>query len=157
MSEQENTKTDIPTREMDPNYRSVQVERLGVSHYRAINAQGATLEFGRGEGLLSPVDLLLAAIAGCASIDVDVVTSRHTEPEVFKVTPSAVRIEENGAVRLGDVQVAFDLAFPEDQGGKKAASLVERLLQLSHEKDCTVSRTIEHETSVKFLRTDTQL
>ncbi|MFW0154519.1 OsmC family protein [Rothia sp. P6271] len=155
MSEQENTKTDIPTREMDPNYRSVQVERLGVSHYRVTNAQGSTLDFGRGEGLLSPVDLLLAAIAGCASIDVDVVTSRHTEPEVFKVTPSALRIEENGAVRLDDVQVAFDLAFPEDQGGKKAASLIERLLQLSHEKDCTVSRTVQHETSVKFLRTDT--
>ena len=56
---------------------SVEVERLAQTHYRATNPAGASLEFGAGEGLLSPVELLLAAVAGCTAVDVDVVTSRR--------------------------------------------------------------------------------
>ncbi len=54
----------------------VDVTRIGPTHYRATNEEGASLDFGRGEGLLTPVELLLAAVAGCSAVDVDVVTSR---------------------------------------------------------------------------------
>ena len=39
-------------RTADPGYRSVTIERIGQKHYRAVNAAGATLDFGQGEGLL---------------------------------------------------------------------------------------------------------
>ena len=39
----------------------VDVTRVDTGHYRATNPAGASLEFGTGEGLLSPVELLLAA------------------------------------------------------------------------------------------------
>ena len=51
-------------RELD-NYRQTRIERIDRLHYRAHGANGATLDFGVGEGLLTPVELLLAAIAGC--------------------------------------------------------------------------------------------
>ncbi len=139
-------------RENDPNFRSVTVERVGETHYRATNPAGAVVEFGQGEGLLTPVEMLLAALAGCSSVDVDVVTSRRSEPENFTVTSSAVKLhEDDGAVRLDDVQLSFNVTFPSDKAGQQAQKMVDRLMKLSHEKDCTVSRTIEHPTHVEFI------
>ncbi|GAA4284105.1 OsmC family protein [Brevibacterium daeguense] len=130
--------------------RSIEITRVGENHYRAVGANGATLEFGRGEGLLTPVELLLAALAGCSAIDVDTVTSRRTEPERFSVGASSNLISEDGATRLTDISLDFDLAFPDDEAGRAAAGMVERLVQLSHDKHCTVSRTVEHATPVQI-------
>ncbi|GAA1047325.1 OsmC family protein [Rothia amarae] len=141
----------VTNRESDPNYRSVKVERVEKQRYRATNSEGASVEFGQGEGLLNPVEMLLAAIAGCSAIDVDVVTSRRSEPEVFEVKPSAIKLNEDGAVRLDDVEVSFNVRFPNDAKGKQAEQLVDRLMKLSHEKDCTVSRTVEHGANVRFI------
>ena len=134
-------------RELD-NYRLTKIERIDRLRYRAYGANGATLEFGVGEGLLTPVELLLAAIAGCSSVDAG--TSRRSTPEVFEVLASALKQTEDGAVRLDDVEVDFDVRFPEDEQGAKAQKMVDRLIQLSEQKDCTVSRTVEHPTNVSF-------
>lgn len=99
---------------------------------------------------MTPVELLLAAVAGCSSIDVDTVTSRHTEPTTFAVSASAEKIDEDGASRLDDVHLDFDLAFPDGKEGRRADSQIERLVGLSHDKYCTVSRTVEHPTKVDF-------
>lgn len=116
-------------------------EAQGV--YVATNAAGSELRFGRGEGLLTPVELLLAAIAGCSSIDVDVMTSRRAEPERFDVTTSADYVSEDGANILENIKVLFDLAFPEGPEGDAARARVGAALRSSHERSCTVSRTVE--------------
>ena len=135
-------------RELD-NYRQTKIERIDSLRYRAYGANGATLDFGVGEGLLTPVELL-AAIADCSSVDVDAGTSRRSTPEVFEVLASALKQTEDGAVRLDDVEVDFDVRFPADEQGAKAQKMVDRLIQLSEQKDCTVSRTVEHPTNVSF-------
>lgn len=132
---------------------NVDVTRVDTGHYRATNAAGATLEFGTGERLLSPVELLLAAVAGCSAVDVDVVTSRRTEPELFDVHVEGARVNEDGASRLSEVNVEFSLRFPDTDAGRQAQSMVERLVRVSHEKDCTVSRTVENPTNVTFRTT----
>ena len=129
---------------------SVEVERLAQTHYRATNPAGASLEFGAGEGLLSPVELLLAAVAGCTAVDVDVVTSRRGEPSTFRITAEGDRVNEAGASRLSDVRLAFDVTFPDTPEGRQAQAMVGRLVQVSHDKDCTVSRTVERPTNVTF-------
>lgn len=135
----------------DSNTRSINLSRKATGHYVARNAAGAELEFGQGEGLLSPVELLLAAIAGCSAIDVDVATSRSAEPTRFEVTAAGEKvIDEAGANRMENLNLAFKLAFADDAGGTKAASMVDRLVKLSHDKHCTVSRTVEHGTAVGF-------
>ena len=129
--------------------KSIELTRLAENHYRATNPAGASVEFGRGEGLLTPVELLLAGLAGCSSIDVDTVTSRRSEPQTFRVTAAADKLTEDGdATRLGPITVTFDLAFPEDAAGRQAQGMITRLLALSHEKYCAVSRTLEHGTPV---------
>lgn len=144
--------TTAKERSQDPNYRVVNVERVASRRYRATNAKGDSLEFGQGEGLLTPVELLLAAIAGCSAIDVDVVTSRRAEAEEFRIISSGLRqMEENGAVRMGDIEVSFNVRFPSTEAGDKAQAMVDRLIQLSAEKDCTVSRTVEHGSKVTFI------
>ena len=42
-------------RELD-NYRQTKIERIDRLRYRAYGANGATLDFGVGEGLLTPVE-----------------------------------------------------------------------------------------------------
>lgn len=135
---------------MSEDTRSIEMTRLAENHYRATAPSGASIEFGRGEGLMTPVELLLAAVAGCSSIDVDTVTSRHTEPTRFDVSASAQKLDEESASRLQNVQLEFDLEFPDDEAGRRADSRIEKLVGLSHDKYCTVSRTVEHPTNVDF-------
>ena len=132
----------------DPTLRSVELTRTATARYTVRNAAGAELEFGHGEGLLSPVELLLAAIAGCSAIDVDTVTARSAEPTSFQVSATGHKVVEDGANRLDGLHLSFNVAFPGTAEGQKAAGMVERLVDLSHEKYCTVSRTVEHGTPV---------
>ncbi|WP_417365193.1 OsmC family protein [Glutamicibacter arilaitensis] len=124
--------------------REVNIERLEARKYKATSLEsGASLEFGQGEGLLTPVELLLAAIAGCSSIDVDVATTRRSEPEKFEVKASGYKVTEDSASRMEDIHLGFDLKFPDTEEGRKAAGMVQRIVKLSHDKYCTVSRTVE--------------
>ena len=133
----------------EPTLRSGELIRTATGHYTARNAAGAEIAFGQGEDLLSPVELLLAAIAGCSSIDVDTVTSRSAEPSEFRIEATGHKVvEENGANRMDGLNLSFHLSFPDDVDGRKAAGMVERLVALSHDKYCTVSRTVEHGAAV---------
>jgi putative redox protein len=129
--------------------RSIELFRTATGRYTARNPAGVEIEFGRGEDLLTPVELLLAAIAGCSAIDVDLATSRTAEPTEFRVGATGTKIlEEGGANRMENLNLSFNISFPDDADGRKAASMVERLVSLSHDKYCTVSRTVEHGTAV---------
>ncbi|MGJ6981592.1 OsmC family protein [Aestuariimicrobium soli] len=138
----------------DSNRRSIDLARLESGRYRATNARGGSLDFGSGgTAEFTPVELLLAAIAGCSAVDVDLVTSRRAEPTTFAVTVDAEKgKDETGGARLSDVQVSFRVEFGDDEASRQAAGLVDRLIKLSHEKDCTVSRTVELPTEVTFRR-----
>ena len=104
--------------------RSVTLTRDAQGVYTATNAAGDSLQFGRGEGLLSPVELLLAAVAGCSSIDVDMMTSRRAEPTRFEVTSEADYIHDDATGNiLENIRLAFDLAFPEGEEGDNDDSL----------------------------------
>lgn len=129
---------------------SIDLTRESQRHYKATNGRGGSIEFGQGEGLMSPVEVLLAALAGCSAIDVDVVTSRRSEPEDFGVHVEGDRVDEDGASRLSDVRASFTVRFPDDESGRQAQGMVDNLIRISHEKDCTVSRTVEHATNVSF-------
>ena len=132
---------------------AIELTRTAENRYVATNGKGGHIEFGRGEDLMSPVELLLAAVAGCSSIDVDMMTSRRAEPERFEVTAEGdyVHDDDSGNV-LEAVRVIFDLVFPEGADGDKARERIGAAMQVSHDKECTVSRTIEAATPVTFSR-----
>lgn len=118
--------------------------------YTMTNAAGTSLTFGQGEGLVSPVELLLAAIAGCSSVDVDAMTSRRVQPERFNVTATADKVAEDGASILDNIAIEWDLLFPEGADGDKARARIGAALKASREKSCTVSRTVEAGVPVEF-------
>ncbi|MDO5534459.1 MAG: OsmC family protein [Propionibacteriaceae bacterium] len=127
---------------------TVTLSRRDLMAYTATNGRGASIEVG-GEGNFSPVELLLAAIGGCTAVDVDVMTSRRAEPEAFEVEVSGTKSTEGGN-HLTDLEVTFRLRFPEGADGDQARERIEPAVKASHERDCTVSRTVELGTPVAF-------
>lgn len=129
--------------------RSVTLERLQTGVYRATNPRGGTLDFGSdaGEGF-TPVELLLAAIGGCSAVDVDVVTGRRAEPETFDAEVTATYVRDDTGNRLSDIRLTFRVTFPEGPDGDKARDMLPRAARTSHDRTCTVSRTIEAGTPV---------
>ena len=55
---------------------------------------------------------------------------------------------------LSEVEVPFRISFPDTESGAAAAALVPRLVSLSHEKLCTVSRTVMLPTPVRTVIAD---
>jgi len=130
--------------------RSVEIERTSVGQYDVRNVRGGVLPLGSGDDeRFTPVELLLAALGGCTGIDVDLVASRRAEPTRFvvRVRGDKVRVE-GGINRMENLEVEFDLEYPEGPDGDRAREAVPRLLQQSHDRLCTVSRTVEMGTPV---------
>jgi uncharacterized OsmC-like protein len=137
----------------DNTLRSVTVERAGTGHFTATNARGGAISFGTGSDHhgstdFTPVELLLAAIGGCTAADVDVATSRHAEPTGFAVTVTGDKISDELGNRLTDLVVTFSVAFPDGEPGDRARAILPRAVKTSHDRLCTVSRTVEIGTPV---------
>lgn len=134
---------DIP--ETSADRREVTLTRIETGVYEARNARGATFRFGsKATDGFSPVELLLAALAGCSAVDIDVVTSRRVEPTRFEVTSGAEVVHGSDGNLLADIGVRFDLEFPAGAAGDQARKVAPAAARASHERSCTVSRTIEH-------------
>ncbi|GAA3982736.1 OsmC family protein [Streptomyces plumbiresistens] len=133
--------------------RSVTVERTSTGHFTATNARGGTISFGTGSdphggAEFTPVELLLAALGGCTAVDVDVATSRHAEPTRFSVAVTGNKISDELGNRMTDLSVTFSVAFADGEGADRARAILPRAVKSSHDRLCTVSRTVETGTPV---------
>ncbi|PWU53979.1 oxidoreductase [Micromonospora globispora] len=126
-------------------FRSVEIERASVGQYVVRNVRGGSMSMGTGQDAsFTPVELLLAAIGGCTAIDVDHITSRRAEPTQFSVQVTGDKIrDEAGGNRMQNLTVKFTVTFPQGADGDRAREALPRSLQQSHERLCTVSRTVE--------------
>jgi putative redox protein len=130
-------------------HRQVSIERVANSTYTVTNARGGQLTVASGDGPeFTPVELLLTAIGTCTAVDVDILTSRRAEPESFQVTVGAEKVREAQGNRLTDIVVTFRVTFPDGEGGDKARAILPDMVQMSHDRLCTVSRTVELGTPV---------
>lgn len=129
--------------------RSVEITRLSKGRYEAVNSRGGRLQVGsHGDETFTPVELLLTAIAACGAADVDFITSKRSEPSRFAVTMSADKIRDEHGNHLTNLELSFDVAFPDDEAGAAAASVLASAVKASHDRLCTVSRTVELGTPV---------
>lgn len=132
---------------MADSLRSVRIERVATGEYVVHNERGGTLPVG-GDAF-TPVELLLAAIGTCTAIDTDTVTSRRAEPEKFTITVSGDKVSDpDQGNRMTNLSVTFDIVFPDGADGDAARKVLPRTVKLSHDKLCTVSRTVELGTEV---------
>jgi putative redox protein len=132
-----------------PTYRVVTVSRDPSGAFTAGNVRGGTLPVGDGTGeAFTPTELLLAAIGACTAIDVATLTSRRAEPDAFEVQVDAEKVRDEGGNRLQDLAVTFRVTFPDGTGGDAARELLPEAVRRSHDRLCTVSRTVELGTPV---------
>jgi putative redox protein len=129
---------------MTSDHRNVSIERVTNGAYIARNVRGGQITVGSSDGPdFTPVELLLAAIGGCTAVDVDTVTSRRAEPETFVVDVDAEKVRDAGGNHLTDIVVTFHITFPEGEGGDAARTLLPDIVALSHDRLCSVGRTVE--------------
>ncbi|MFJ8806422.1 OsmC family protein [Streptomyces sp. NPDC102490] len=131
--------------------RSVIVERTSSGQFVATNARGGSIRFGSssdGDQGFTPVELFLAAIGGCTAVDVDIATGRHAEPTRFSVTVRGDKVSDDLGNRMTNLEVAFTVAFPDGEGAERARAILPRAVKASHDRLCTVSRTVEVGTPV---------
>lgn len=136
---------------MSDTHRWVEIERVEPGVYVARNERGGELRTGDGGDLFTPVELFMTAIAACASIGVDAVTTRRAEPEEFRARVDAHKVRDESGNLLRDIEVTFTIRFPEGEAGDAAREALPRAVQAAHERTCTVSRTVEAGTPVRFV------
>ncbi|MBC7630105.1 OsmC family protein [Aeromicrobium sp.] len=123
--------------------RSVNLERTGKGRFRATNQRGGTLDLGEGDDAdFSPVELLLVAIAGCTAIDVDHLIGKRVDPDQLSVAVRADKIRDDLGNRLTNITLTFDVGMPEGPDGDVARQVLPRALHQSHDRLCTVMRTV---------------
>lgn len=125
-------------------HRTVTVDRIAPGVFTVTNTRGGKIRFGTGGDTdFTPTELLLAAIAGCTAIDVDILTSRRAEPASFLVRAEADKVRDADGNRLTDIQVTFEIAFPAGADGDEARAILPDVVRKSHDRLCTVGRTVE--------------
>ncbi len=128
---------------MSDTHRSVSLERLSKGAYRATNKHGDTIDVGEGDDSFSPVELMLTALAACSAIDVDYIVAKRDEPASFRLLVEANKIRDEGGNHLTDFVVTFDARFEDTEAGQAAKDVLPRAVKQSHDRLCTVTRTVE--------------
>ena len=106
----------------DDTLRAIDMVRIGEHRYKATNGRGGVLPIGGGEDPdFTPVELLLAALAGCGAIDLDHLTGKRAPFASF---------------------AAHAEGHPEGEGGDAAREALPRSVRQIQDRLCTVGRTV---------------
>ncbi len=130
-------------------HRNLTVERVAAGRFAAVNSRGGRIAFGTGNDEdFSPTELLLVALGGCTAIDIDILTSRRAEPETFEIAVDADKVRDQGGNRLINVEITYRITFPAGPDGDKARAVLPEAVRQSHDRLCTVGRTVELPTPI---------
>jgi putative redox protein len=134
--------------------RTIDLTRIGAERYKATNDRGGVLPIGSGgDPDFTPVELLLAALAGCSAIDVDLITGRRAQPETFTVRAEGHKVRDEKGNHLVGLKVTFDVTFPDGEAGDRAREALPRALQQTRDRLCTVGRTVALGEPVEYAAT----
>ncbi|HEX6342612.1 OsmC family protein [Umezawaea sp.] len=118
---------------------NVEVRREGQHVFVASNGRGAEVRIGRKDqdGSFSPVELLLAAAAGCVAVTAETALTRR----VGEFTAHAEHVSVEGAHELTTVPVSLDYDLSGLDEAQRAA--LEVVVRRAVEQLCTVTRTLK--------------
>lgn len=130
----------------------MELTKIGANRFKATNARGGETYFGTGgeDPDFTPVEMLLAAIAGCSAIDVDLIAGKRATAESFRVTASGDKVRDEQGNHLVNLSVTFEVTFPEGEGGDAARGVMPRALEQTRDRLCSVSRTVALGEPVEF-------
>ena len=128
----------------------VEVTRTGTRTFEATNARGAKAEIGPAdaEGVFTPGELLLAAVAACVGVTSDSLVVRRVGEEArFRITADRTKESEDAhEFQSIESELDVDMSALDDEQRKALATAVDRAV----EKLCTVSRTVKQGTPVSL-------
>ena len=102
-------------------------------------------EFGGNDMGPSPMELILMGVAGCSAIDmISILKKQRQEITSFKAEVDGERVQVGEAKPFKDIHVVFYLEG--EINPEKAA----RAAQLSFDKYCSVSKTLEPTATVHY-------
>jgi uncharacterized OsmC-like protein len=116
----------------------------------ALNTRGGELPIGTGwdgQGF-NPIEMLLAAIGGCAAIDFTTVLARRGHP--LGGLEIEVRGRRASDERLEAIEVFY--ALPKDANVSNED--IEVAKRLTADVLCTVSRTVQHSSPIEYVIVD---
>ena len=143
------------TETTDETLRFVDLTRMGKERYKATNRRGGVLPIGSGDDPdFSPVELLLAALAGCAAVDIDLITGKRVEPTTFEMRTTGHKVRDEQGSHLVGLTIHLDVRFPEGEDGDRAREMLPRAIQQTRDRLCTVGRTVALGEPVEYVEED---
>jgi putative redox protein len=135
----------------DDTLRWLDLTQIGDGRYKAVNRRGGVLPIGSGDDPdFTPVELLLAALAGCTAIDVGSITGKRAAPESFGIHTEGHKIRDEGGSHLVDLHVTVSITFPEGEAGDQAREILPRAVRQTADRICTVGRTLQLGTEIGY-------
>jgi putative redox protein len=135
----------------DETLRGIDLTQIGEGRYKAINRRGGVLPIGTGDDPdFTPVELLLAALAGCTAIDVGLIAGKRAAPDQFDIRTEGHKIRDEGGSHLVDLTVTVSVIFPEGEDGDRAREVLPRAVQQTGDRLCTVGRTLQLGTRIGY-------
>lgn len=130
----------------------IELQRLNDSfHMEASNEQGNTVQMDAspdigGQNLgMRPMQMLLASMAGCSTIDViNILKKQRQDLKDIKVTISGEREKDAVPSLYTEIHVHFKLF------GGLSQDKAEKAVSLSIDKYCSVSKTIEKTAKITY-------
>ncbi|MFE2755781.1 OsmC family protein [Actinosynnema sp. NPDC059335] len=119
---------------------NVEVRRVGQHEFVATNDRGASVRVGRkgAEGSFSPVELLLAAAAGCAVVTAETLITRRVDGDLVARADDVRSVTGH---ELTSVPVTVDYDVSQLSAEDRAA--LEAAVRRAIDQLCTVTRTLK--------------
>ncbi|WP_307868394.1 OsmC family protein [Umezawaea beigongshangensis] len=124
---------------------SVALRRTAQHRFTARNDRGAEVQIGRAgqDGSFTPVELLLAAAAGCVAVTAESLVERRIgEGAEIRASAEAVRTPDGHSVVEIPLALDFDVSALDDAQRAALDTAVRRAV----EQLCTVTRTLKKPT-----------
>jgi uncharacterized OsmC-like protein len=133
-------------------HRGIALTKIGEGRYKATNGRGGVLPIGSGgDPDFTPVELLLAAIAGCSAIDVDLITGKRAQASGFDVAAEGDKVRDEDGNHLVNLRVTFEVRFPEGEDGDRAREVLPSAIAKSRDRLCTVGRTVQLGAPIEYV------
>ncbi len=130
------------------------IRKSGKFNFEASNETGFTVELdakaaigGEGKGF-RPMEMMLIGLGGCSGIDMVNVLNKQKEPlNDVKIGIKATRKEEEMPPIFDVINIHFDLY------GELNTTKVERALQMTFDKYCSVANILSRSATINFTYT----
>lgn len=124
--------------------RRLWVERSEDGTWEAHSDDGASLKFGRGEGMFTPVELLQIALAGCTALSSQYAVEHAVcEGAGARVVVNGTYDAEEGTYLRFQEDVTVDATSTKPALNEENAAALKERMERHISKGCTVKHTLE--------------